>query len=128
MFRRALPTLLMTAILLGASVATLGRPDFGLAGQFLGGGFPTTESAIAVVSLICYAVVVIVAIAAVVGALRAAGEAQRSMRRSTRAAMFLLSGVIVLGVGVANRSTNHFAICCGSGAQQVQEAAQLAAR
>ena len=126
MIRRALPTLAMTAVLVVAAVLTLGRPDLGLAGQFLGGSFPTTEGAVAVVSLVCYAVVLGVAVVAVIQAVRAAGESQASMRRSSRAAMFLLSGIIVLGIGISHRVTFQYSTCCGGTPANLQEAAALA--
>jgi hypothetical protein len=125
MIRRALPTLAMTAVLVIAAVLTLGRPDIGLAGQFLGGSFPTTEGAVAVVSLACYAVVFGVALAAVLGAVRAASESQASMRRSSRAAMFLVSGIIVLSIGISHRVTFQYSTCCGGTPAHLQEAAAL---
>jgi hypothetical protein len=125
MIRRALPTLAMTAVLVAAAVLTLGRPDFGLAGDFLGGRFPTTEGAVAVVALSCYLVVASVAVVAVVQAIRAASEAQATMRRSSRAAMFLITGVIVLGVAVSHRVTFQYSTCCGNSPQHIQEAAAL---
>jgi len=126
MIRRTLPTLAMTTVLIAAAVITLGRPDVALAGQFLGGSYPTMEGAVAVVSLVCYVVVAVVAIVAIVQALRVVGEERARVRRSSRAAMFLFTGLIVVGVGVSHRVTYQYSICCGDTPQHIQEAAALA--
>lgn len=126
MIRRAVPTLAMSAVLVAAAVITLGRPDLGLAGQFLSGSYPTVESAVAIVSLVSYSVVAVVAIVAVTGAIRAAREDRPDVRRSTRAGMFLLAGIIVLGIGVSHRVTFRYTVCCGNTPQHVTEAASLA--
>jgi hypothetical protein len=66
-------------LLLGASMITLGLPNLGLAGQFLSGSYPSTQSVVAFLSLVCYAVVLAAVAVAVFRGLRmAAGGGARA--------------------------------------------------
>jgi hypothetical protein len=112
-------------VLLGASVITLGLPDFGLAGQFLSGSYPSMQSAVAFLSLVCYAVVLAAVAVAVVRGLRMAAGG-RGMSGSVRAIALVLAGVVLLSLSVVNRVDSGNGICCGAGVQQVKEAASLA--
>ncbi len=117
--------LAMGAVLLGASVITLGPPDLGLAGQFLSGSYPSTQSAVALLSLVCYAVVLAaVAVAVFKGLRMAAGR--RGTSRGIRAIALVLAGAVLLSLSVVNRVDTGSGICCGGGVQQVKEAASLA--
>jgi hypothetical protein len=121
----ALAGLAMGGVLLAASVLTLGLPNVGLAGQFLSGAYPSMPSALAFLSLLCYAVVLGAVTVAVVRGLRMA-TGVRSAGRTARAIAFVLAGVILLSLSVVNRVDTGGGICCGGGAQQIQEAAALA--
>lgn len=112
-------------LLLGASVITLGLPNLGLAGQFLSGSYPSTQSAVAFLSLVCYAVVLAAVAVAVVRGLRMAAGG-RSTSRGIRAIALVLAGAVLLSLSVVNRVDTGSGICCGGGVQQVKEAASLA--
>jgi hypothetical protein len=115
----------MGGILVAASVVTLGPPDFGLAGQFLNGAYPSMASAVAFLSLLCYAVVLGACVLAVIRGLRMVA-AGRGTGRGARAIAFVLAGTILLGLSVASRLDTGGGMCCGGGSRQVQEAAALA--
>jgi hypothetical protein len=112
-------------LLLGASMITLGLPNLGLAGQFLSGSYPSTQSVVAFLSLVCYAVVLAAVAVAVFRGLRmAAGGGSTS--RGIRAIALVLAGAVLLSLSVVNRVDTGSGICCGGGVQQVKEAASLA--
>jgi hypothetical protein len=112
-------------VLLAASIIALGPPNFGAAGQFLSGAYPSMASAVALLSLLSYAVVLASVTVALVRALRMAAGG-RGMSRSVRAIALVLAGVILLSLSVVNRVDSGGGICCGGGAQQIREAASLA--
>lgn len=112
-------------VLLAASLIALGLPDFGLAGQFLSGSYPSVASAVAFLSLLCYAVVLAAVVMALAGALRLTAGG-KGVSRSVRDAALVLAGVILLSLSVVNRVDTGGGICCGGGAQQIREAASLA--
>jgi len=116
--------LLMGGVLAAASLVTLGTPNIGLAVQFLSGSYPSMPSAIAFLSLLCYAAVLGVVAVAVIGGARATRGGRRS-GRATRAVAVLLAGALLLCWSVVNRVEGGGAICCGGGSQQVQEASAL---
>lgn len=70
----SLIALILGGALLVASLLALGPPDVGLAGQFLSGSYPSMPTAVACLSLLCYAAVVSVAAVAVIGGARTAGR------------------------------------------------------
>ncbi len=112
-------------MLLAASAITLGVPNFGLAGQFLSGSYPSMQSAVALLSLLCYAVVgTAVAVALFRGFRLATGG--RGTSRGIRAIALVLAGVVLLSLSVFNRVDTGSGICCGGGVQQVREAESLA--
>ena len=112
-------------LLLGASMITLGLPNLGLAGQFLSGSYPSTQSVVAFLSLVCYAVVLAAVAVAVFRGLRmAAGGGSTS--RGNRAIPMFVAGAVILSLSVVNRVDTGSGICCGGGVQQVKEAASLA--
>ena len=113
------------AVLVAASVITLGAPDPALAGQFLTGSYPTMASAIALCSLICYGCVALTLLVVLIAALQPeAGWWRRG--RALRAAALVLVGAVLLGLSLAGRAETGGGICCGGGQQQIQEAASLA--
>ena len=122
---RALAGLGMGGVLLVTSVIALGPPDLGAAGQFLSGSYPSMASALAFLSLLCYGVVLTAVTVALVRALRTAAGG-RGISRGVRAIALVLAGVILLSLSVVNRVDTGGGICCGGGAQQIQEAASLA--
>jgi hypothetical protein len=116
--------LAMSGGLVAAAVVALGAPDLGQAGELLGGAYPTVRSAIALLSVICYAAVLGVAIAVAVSATR---RGSGRVRASTaRAGLFALAGVILLVMSIASRIGEGERLCCGTGAHQVQEVISLA--
>ena len=115
----------VAGFLLAASVVTLGIPDFGKAGAFLSGAYPSVSSAIALLSLLCYAVVLAAVVLAVVRGLRLATAGRRTSR-TVRSIVFVLAGMILLSLSIVNRVDPGGGICCGGGSQQVREAASLA--
>lgn len=120
----SLTELLMGGVLLAASLVALGPPDIGLAGQFLSGTYPSVQSAVACLSLVCYAAVIGVVAVAVMAGARAASCRARS-GRAIRAIACIVAGVVLLSLSVANRVQGGGAICCGGGSGQVQEATTL---
>ncbi|MGD1053689.1 MAG: hypothetical protein ABR950_07645 [Candidatus Dormibacteria bacterium] len=112
-------------VLLGASAVTLGPPNLGLAGQFLSGSYPSMQSAVAFLSLVCYAVVLTAVALALVRGLRMAVRGTGTSR-SIRAIALVLAGVVLLSLSVVNRVDGGGGICCGGGTQQIREAASLA--
>lgn len=124
--RNPLSTILIAGMLLVAAIVTLGKPDFGLAGQFLSGIYPSEDAAVALISIICYALVFGIVAIAVFQGFRSVSEGQLVHQRSARALLFFLAGMVVLGLGTANRIAYKYAICCGGAPQYVQEAQNLA--
>ncbi len=116
--------LLMGGALLVASLVALGPPDFGLAGQFLSGSYPSMPAAVAFLSLLCYATVVAVVALGLIGGVRATSGGIRS-GRAIRAIAVILAGAVLLGLSVVNRVEGGGTICCGGGSRQVQEASSL---
>ena len=111
-------------VLLAASIIALGPPNFGAAGQFLSGAYPSMASAVAFLSLLCYAVVLTAVAVALIRVLRMA--AGGGISRSVRAIALVLAGLVLLSLSVVNRVDTGGGICCGGGAQQIREAATLA--
>ncbi len=124
-FRRAIPSLVMTTVLIVSAVISLGMPDLGLAGDYLGGGIPTEQSALAVASIVCWVLIAGVGIATLTMSIRTATDIQLGQRRWTRATMFVASGVVVLGMGALNHVTTTYSMCCGSDPAHIAEAQQL---
>ena len=123
--RQALAGGAVALVLLGASVATLGVPDLGLAGQFLGGGYPSPASALASLSIIFDAILLGAAWLAFSGAARARGG-KGGGPPTLRALAFVVAGVILLGMSIAQRTDTEGGFCCGNGQHQVREAKSLA--
>lgn len=115
----------MCAVLLAASGLALGIPSLDLAAQVLGGGYPTVQSAIAISSILCYAVVLVAAGLTMAGALRTGAPAWKN-RRGLRSATLVLVGAVLFALSLVSRIDAGAGICCGSGAQQVREAVSLA--
>ncbi len=111
--------------LLGAAVITLGSPNLGLAAQFLSGSYPSTRSAVAFLSMVCYAAVLAAVAVAVFDGLRMF-TGGRGTNRGIRALALVLAGAVLLSLSVVNRVDTGSGICCGGGVQQVKEAASLA--
>ena len=120
----AIAGIAMTVLVVAASVRTLGAPDLGLAGGFLEGSYPSVASAVALCSVICYAVVAVAATATIVEALRT-GTAVSGRGRSLRAAGLIVAGAALLAISLAARAQAGAGICCGGGPRQTQEAAAL---
>jgi hypothetical protein len=120
----AIAGIAMIVPVVAASVVTLGAPDLGLAGGFLEGSYPSVASAVALCSVICYAVVAVVATATLVEALRS-GAAMPGRGRSLRAAALIVVGAVLLAVSLVARAQAGAGICCGGGPRQIHEAATL---
>jgi len=120
----SLIALILGGALLVASLLALGPPDVGLAGQFLSGSYPSMPTAVACLSLLCYAAVVSAAAVAVIGGARTAGRG-RGSRRTIRGVAFILAGAVLLCLSVVNRIEGGSAICCGGGSPQAQEVSSL---
>jgi hypothetical protein len=124
--RSAIGTVAVAAVVLAAAIAVLGMPDFGLAGQFLGGSYPSTDAALAVVSIVCWILILGFLIGVTIGAFKAATESQLLVRRWTRAVTFLLVGGMVLAIGVYRHASVGYAMSCNDCQQRITEANQLA--
>jgi hypothetical protein len=122
----AIGTVVVAVVVFAAAVAVLGLPDFGLAGQFLGGSYPSIDAALAVVSIICWVLILGFLIGVTLGAFKAATESQLLFRRWTRAITFLLLGGMVLAIGVYRHSSVGYAMSCNDCQQRITEATQLA--
>ncbi len=115
----------MAGVLISASALALGPPNLTLAGDFIGGAYPSMPSALAFLSLLCYTVALGGAGVAVAGGMRMA-IGRRNVGRSARAVALVLAGVVLLGLSVVNRLDTGGGFCCGGGPQQVREAVSLA--
>jgi hypothetical protein len=122
----ALGTVVVAAIVLAAAVAVLGPPDFGLAGQFLGGTYPSIDAALAVVSIVCWVLILGFVLGVTIGAFKVATESQLLVRRWTRAITFALVGGMVLAIGVYRHASVGYAMSCNDCQQRITEATQLA--
>jgi len=122
----AVSTLIVAMIVLAATVVTLGAPDFGLAGQFLSGDYPSTAAALALVSIICWLLIVAFVVAIVAVAFKGATEHQLLIRRWARGVTFCLAGGIVLAVGVYRHASVSYSMTCDHCQQRISEATQLA--
>lgn len=125
MARRAVPSTVMSALLLCATFLALGPPDFALAKQMLVDGDATTNAALAIVGIICWGVIIVVAIAAVVMTAKTASDSQIFYRRWTRAIMFVAAGVIVFGMGAFHHLNSGLAMSPGNPTAHLAEAEQL---
>ena len=125
-FRRTLSPLAIGAILVGTALAALGAPNFSLAWQYLSGGYPSQEAALALVAIICWVLIAVMVILSVVASVKAATEAQRTMTMWSRAIMVLTAGLVVLGLGVIRHGATGYSMDCGDCQQRIAEASQLA--
>ena len=116
---------MMSALLLFATYFALGPPDFALAKQMLADGEATTNAALAIVGIICWAVIIVMAIAAVLMTAKSATETQLFYRRWTRAIMFVAAGVIVFGMGTFHHLNSGLAMSPGNPSAHLAEAEQL---
>jgi hypothetical protein len=124
--RRVMVTFALVAFLLGAARLTLGIPDVVQALTFFGGGIPTQEAGVAVMTSLAWIVVIIAASGLLAGLTRIVDQAQLLRRPSARAAILLAASVVVLVVGAVHRSMPPTSVCCGSNAADISEAIQLA--
>lgn len=118
----------MVMVLLAATWVTLGAPSIALADQFLIQGNPTPEAAVAIVSILCWMVIGVIALATVIAAARSSStDAQVMMRRWTRAVMLVLAGVMVLGMGAVRHATSGYSMCtsCGQQSTHIAEVEHL---
>jgi hypothetical protein len=124
--RSAFGTVTIAVVVFAAAIAALGTPDFGLAGQFLGGSYPSTDAALAVVSIIFWVLILGFLVGVSIGAFKAATESQLLFRRWTRALTFLVVGSMVLAIGVYRHASVGYAMSCNDCQQRITEATQLA--
>jgi FAD/FMN-containing dehydrogenase len=110
----AASSLALSAVLAGAAVLALGRPDLALAGDFLSSGRPSREGALAAVQVVVWGLVALLVLALAAEALRrsvnAAGEIRR---RRVHAQLALLAGLLVLVGGAIHHQSQVGALCCG---------------
>ncbi len=121
----AFPTVAFGAVLLAVSGLALGIPNLGVVAQFLGGGYPTVQSAIAISSILSYAAVLVAAGVTMARALVTGAPAWKK-RRGLRSATLVLFGAVLLALSLVSRIDGGAGFCCGGGAQQVREAVSLA--
>lgn len=122
----AVSTLVVAIVVISATVVVLGMPDFGLAGEFLSGAYPSTAAALALVSIFCWLLILAFVVGIVVVAFKGASESQLVVRRWTRAVTFCLAGGIVLAVGVYRHASVSYSMNCDACQQRISEATQLA--
>ena len=129
MIRHALPSMLMSALLVAAAIVVLGRPDPAAAARFFNSGIPTIEDGEAVVSLISWIVIAAIAAVSVGGSFLRFTRSDILRQRSRRAALVFSAGLLLLVVSVVQRSLPvSVSVCCGDELTAAQEAEALAAR
>jgi len=128
MVRRAVLPLVALAGFAAAAGLIVGPPDLPAAWRFFVGGVPTLYEGEAVVALLCWLVVILVAAAALTLTVRAAGSARGARQPSARATLMLVAGVLLFGIALVHNALPHYSMCCASDAKHVQEAAQLVRR
>jgi hypothetical protein len=84
------------------------------------------QGAEAVVALLCWVVVGAVAGIAVFGTARAVNDMARRRHSSTRAVLYTLLGLVLLGMGLLRHVLPADTMCCGSDPIHIQEALGLA--
>ena len=127
MIRRSLPAAAVAAALIITAMRVLGPPDPGLAAGFFGGGVPTLEEGEAVVSLLSWIVIVLVAVFCIGGTVRSLSKSELVQERSRRSVLVLVAGLLLLGVAFVHHELPQPSnLCCGADAAAIQEAARLA--
>ncbi|GAC1337001.1 MAG: hypothetical protein NVSMB29_00670 [Candidatus Dormibacteria bacterium] len=112
--RRTGPAL-AAATLLGAAAAALGLPDLRSARGFLAGNAAAQPGALAVASVIVWALVVATAAALLVAIARTSTARIDGRRRRWRGAcMLLLCGFVLLAVGASRHAPPLHTLCCGN--------------
>ena len=106
-----------------AAVLVLGRPDFGLALAFLGGGWPTAAETLAALQVLVWAIVLVVIGWSVVATIRELAYRGVDSPR-WREGSALAIGALVLAAGAAH----HFSYQIGMSGGSVEEAQSVLGR
>lgn len=120
LMRRLLPAAGLVALVI-ALAALVGWPDPGGSLELLSGASVTTARVSALIVVLCWLAVAILAVAAAVASFRSRHRRQvTTMRDRSLAALAL--GLTMLGIGLA-RHEDGYRVCCASSAttQQVQQ-------
>ena len=126
MLRRAIPTLFLVGVLVTVAATAFGPPDPGRAAGFFAGGEPSIGQGEAVVSALCWGIVLVVAVVLLVGLAVNFAGAVHVMQPTRRAALLVAVGVLVLTMGIVHRVMPADTMCCGADSHQVGEAVDLA--
>jgi len=123
---RFAPTLAVTIGMVVSAWFVLGSPDLVRSAAFFDGGIPTLDEGEAVVALLAWLVILVVAVGAVLSIGRSVWRSRFAGYPSARANLLLVAGLLLLAVSAITRSLPSASVCCGSGQGAVQEAIQLA--
>lgn len=127
MVRRTLPGAATAVALIVIATRVLGAPNPGLAAAFFRDGVPTLEEGEAVVALLSWALILVVAGCSVGGSLRALGSSEMVRDRSRRSLLVMIAGVALFVAALVQREVPQpSSLCCGSDAAAIQQAASLA--
>jgi hypothetical protein len=126
--RRLLAPLVGLVALVGAGVAILGRPDLTAAWRFFSGGVPTLYEGEAVMALLGWLVVLVVAAAGVGLTVNSAAGTRPLAQPLARATLLLAAGILLLGLALVRVSLPRYSMCCGSDAARIEEALRLVQR
>jgi uncharacterized membrane protein YidH (DUF202 family) len=124
--RRALFSLGLIALLLGAARLTLGVPDVAQVLTFFGGGVPTQVASESVMVMLAWLLVLVTVLGLGGAATRFGRRSQLLRKSSVRAAILLAVSLVLLIVGAVHRSLPPAALCCGSNASDISQAIHLA--
>ncbi len=123
---RLVPLLAMTVGMVAAAWFVIGPPDLVRSAAFFDGGTPTLDEGEAVMALVAWSVVLVVAASAALSTVMSLWRSRFAGHPSARASLFLVAGLLLLVVSAINRSLPAASVCCGSGHGAIQEATQLA--
>lgn len=126
MLRRPAVTLGLLVIMFASAWLVLRVPDMNAAFAFFSNGIPTMFAGVAVMALLAWFVIAVAICAAVVSAVREARRTHPKGKLIPSASMLLAVGLLLLILGVVQRTLPATSICCGAGPANLREATQLA--
>jgi hypothetical protein len=126
MLRRPAVTLGLLVMMLASAWLVLRVPDMNAAVAFFSNGIPTMVAGVAVMALLAWLVIAVAICATFVRAIREARGAHPNGKLIPSASMLLAVGLLLLVLGVVQRTLPATSICCGAGPANLREATQLA--
>jgi hypothetical protein len=116
----------MSAFLIAAATISLGWPQPAAAANFFVGGVPTLRGGEAVVELLAWLAIAATTTVAVADTLISRARRATAAIPSGRAALVLIAGLLVLGIGAVHRAGPSYTVCCGGDESHLREVIELA--